>query len=132
MLHKTGPSPLRPLLIEGGRRHGSGEGRNREEEGGNEDTEGEEEEEWLKTARIQEEKLKATLKAEGKQDQWTDWDKRLEEYEEERRKEDRQRTERIERANKKHESLELLRVCRELLRENSVIWRDNKMERDAG
>ena len=59
-----------------------------------------------------------------------DWEEKVREHEEKMRKEEEEGTLRRERALKKEKSWELLRICKEILRENCKSWERNAKERE--
>ena len=86
------------------------------EEGAVEEEKGEEnyadDPEWLEEMRRQEETLKKTLEGEGKESQWINMNQKFREHRERIEKEEKDREERINIAEKKTQSYELLRLCR--------------------
>ena len=42
----------------------------------------EEDEEWARSIKIQEEMIKKTMRKEGKEDEWIDWDEKIKEHRE--------------------------------------------------
>ena len=84
---------------------------------------------WLEKIRKQEEMLARTLENEGRRSEWIDWDERFAGYRKELEKEENETTERVERAAMKTASWELMRLCRNFVKENGTLWKDGEEER---
>ena len=75
--------------------------------------------------------MKETLKKEGKEGKWTDWDKEIKEYRRKLDEEEKEKENRIARANKSRTSWEIIRACREIVKENSKTWKESKERIEA-
>ena len=80
--------------------------------------------------KLQEEILKRSLLNEGRSADWIDWDQRIKEHEKKRDEENRLREIQVEKKTKKKISMELMHLCINTLREESVDWRDGVEKRE--
>ena len=70
--------------------------------------------------KLQEDILKRSLLNEGRAADWIDWDQRIKEHEKKRDEENRLREMQVEKKTKKKISMELMHLCINTLREESV------------
>ena len=90
---------------------------------------GDGDEKWRKEMIDQEEMIKLTLKRQGRLSEWINWEEKIEEHRRRIENEEREDGERKRRAEKKSESWELMRLCRDYLRDNGKTWKANTKDR---